>query len=287
MENFDFEKFSEKYGKNAIAFKFTDKKAEPLQTKIGGKPDLPPDFEWYYYKGTDYNDDVRANRPLSFMAQINCAEIKKYDRDNLLPEKGMLYFFYELMTMEWGFSPDHKGCARVFYYDGDLSNLKSTELPDDLDEECIIPEIAVEFQTFRDIPDYCETCLLDDFEIPDDEDDEFDELYNEKRYEDFPDDLRMKLLGYADIMQDVMQYQCEYVSRGYDIGEGFPEMSETEEADIRNHLQDWILLFQMDTIETENFEFMFGDCGIIYFWIRKDDLKNRNFDNIQLILQCY
>lgn len=67
MEGFDFEKFSEKYGKNAIAFKFTDKKAEPLQTKIGGKPDLPPDFEWYYYEGTDYHD-VKANRPLSFMA---------------------------------------------------------------------------------------------------------------------------------------------------------------------------------------------------------------------------
>lgn len=280
--DFDFEKFSEKYGKNAIAFKFTDKKAEPLQTKIGGKPDLPPDFEWYYYEGTDYRD-VKANRPLSFMAQINCAEIKKYDKDNLLPEKGMLYFFYELMTMEWGFSPESKDCAKVFYYDGDLSELKQTDFPDDLDEECIIPEIAVDFQTFRDIPDYCETRL----EIDDDEFDEFIEEYDDKRYENFPDDTRIKLLGYADTIQNCMQYECEYNSRGYSVGSGIPEISEDEKADIRNHLQDWILLFQMGTIEIGNFELMFGDCGRIYFWIRKDDLKNRNFDNIQLVLQCY
>ena len=31
---------------------------------------------------------------------------------------------------------------------------------------------------------------------------------------------------------------------------------------------------------------MFGDCGRIYFYIRKKDLAERNFDNVQLILQC-
>ncbi|MGN0700170.1 MAG: DUF1963 domain-containing protein [Oscillospiraceae bacterium] len=31
---------------------------------------------------------------------------------------------------------------------------------------------------------------------------------------------------------------------------------------------------------------MFGDCGHIYFWIRKADLAARNFDNVWLILQC-
>jgi len=286
MDN--FEKIAEKYGKNAIGFKFTRKKAEPLQTKIGGKPDLPPDFEWYYYEGTDYND-VKANRPLSFIAQVNCEEIRKYDKDNLLPEKGMLYFFYELMTMEWGFSPEDKGCAKVFYYDGDLSELKPSEFPEELEEECIIPEIAVEFQSFRDIPDYCETQLLDDFEIPDD-DDEFDEFideYSDRRFEEFDNDERIKLLGYADTIQNIMQYECEYVSRGYEMGEGLPEISESEKADIQKHLHDWILLFQMDTIEKDDYELMFGDCGRIYFWIRKEDLEKRNFSNVHLVLQCY
>lgn len=42
----------------------------------------------------------------------------------------------------------------------------------------------------------------------------------------------------------------------------------------------------MGTIETENSVIMFGDCGHIYFWIRKQDLKERNFDKVWLILQC-
>ncbi|MBT9779516.1 DUF1963 domain-containing protein [Clostridium sp. MCC353] len=42
----------------------------------------------------------------------------------------------------------------------------------------------------------------------------------------------------------------------------------------------------MGTIESDDMEYMFGDCGHIYFWIRKQDLKDQMFDNIWLILQC-
>lgn len=47
-----------------------------------------------------------------------------------------------------------------------------------------------------------------------------------------------------------------------------------------------MLLFQLGTIETEDAEFMFGDCGQLYFWIKRQDLKNLNFDNIWLVMQC-
>lgn len=42
----------------------------------------------------------------------------------------------------------------------------------------------------------------------------------------------------------------------------------------------------MGTIAAEDSESMFGDCGHIYFWIRKQDLKECNFDKIWLVLQC-
>ena len=42
----------------------------------------------------------------------------------------------------------------------------------------------------------------------------------------------------------------------------------------------------MDTVESDDYELIFGDCGHIYFWIKKDDLKSKNFDNVWLILQC-
>ena len=42
----------------------------------------------------------------------------------------------------------------------------------------------------------------------------------------------------------------------------------------------------MGTISDDDYELMFGDCGHIYYWIRKEDLMNCNFENTWLILQC-
>lgn len=281
MDKEYIESFARQYAKNAVFLKLTDKKAEPLQTKIGGKPDLPPDFEWYYYEGEDFNG-VTENRPLSFIAQINCAEIKPYDKDDLLPDIGMLYFFYELGTMTWGYSPEDKGSARVFYYDGDLSLLKQTDFPETLDKDYIIPEKTPEFVSVSDVPDSGEVYEFYDADF---QDDDYD-IYQELRESEFSDEIRIKLLGYADLIQNTIQCECEYVSRGYDYGNGVPDTSEEEKADIEKKAEDWILLFQLDTIETDDYELMFGDCGRIYFYIRKKDLAERNFENVQLILQC-
>ena len=83
-----------------------------------------------------------------------------------------------------------------------------------------------------------------------------------------------------------MEEECEAVTRGFNMGgiESYPKQYQKE---IRSASIDWILLFQMDTVETSDYELMFGDSGHIYFWIKKEDLANKNFENIWLILQCY
>lgn len=83
---------------------------KPDDSKLGGKPYLPQDFMWPKFS------DEGEERPLSFLCQINLTAFKKYDRDGLLPEKGMLYFFYDCEAFRWGFDPEDKGCARVFYF---------------------------------------------------------------------------------------------------------------------------------------------------------------------------
>ena len=40
------------------------------------------------------------------------------------------------------------------------------------------------------------------------------------------------------------------------------------------------------TVENGDFELMFGDCGRIYFYIRREDLAQRRFDRVWLIQQC-
>jgi uncharacterized protein YwqG len=31
---------------------------------------------------------------------------------------------------------------------------------------------------------------------------------------------------------------------------------------------------------------MWGDCGMLYFWIRRDDLARRDFSGAWVVLQC-
>ena len=250
-------------------------------SKFYGMPDLPADFDWPYYKGTDF-EDVTKNRPLAFLAQINLGEAAQYDRTGLLPKTGVLSFFYETMSMEWGFEPGHKGYARVYYFK-ETEQLVSTAIPAET-KEWSVGERAL---TFADA-----VSLLSSFAYSRRSGKEVDwDTYNELRAEFGYDvaaheDNPMKMLGYADEIQNEMEPECELYSRGID-GDVQEELSEEEEAElVRNAADRWVLLFQMGTVADEDTELMYGDCGLIYFWIRKEDLAARNFNYVRLILQC-
>ena len=249
-------------------------------SKIGGSPAVPDGFIWPRYLGVSF-DDVIKERPLSFMAQFNLEELKAYDTENLLPEKGMLSFFYEQITMPWGVDVEHHGSAKVYYFPT-IDNLKPMDAPEDIDEEAIIPELAITFEKHMSIP------VFEDF--PEDLTDmiiDWDD-YDECREElgcmrDHLGEIN-KLLGYPDTIQNPMPEECEEM-----IEQVYPSEAMTicvDENGIVDKSKDWILLFQMGTLETKDMEYMFGDCGHIYFWIRKHDLMNKNFDKIWLILQC-
>ena len=255
------------------------------KSKIGDRPYLPKDFTWPYYQGL----------PLSFLAQINLEEVSLLDKDKLLPDKGILYFFYELETQEWGYSPQSKGCAKVFYFE-DSSNFELIDFPKNIEDDYKIPEFKVNFKSNISLPSY------EDFDILNQEEKILEKYRMSKNLKDFENNLfdeysnfynehiellesYTKLLGYPDVIQNSMEEECAAIARGFNMGGiGYPKKYKEE---IKKASKDWILLFQMDTIETSDYELMFGDCGHIYFWIKKEDLANKNFENIWLILQCY
>lgn len=250
-------------------------------SKFYGTPDLPADFDWPYYKGTDF-EGVTKNHPLAFLAQINLGEAAQYDRTGLLPKTGVLSFFYETVSMEWGFELKSEGYARVYYFP-ETEGLVPTQIPEET-KEWSVGEQAL---TFADA-----VSLLSSFAYSRRSGKEVDwDTYNELRAEFGYDavaheDNPMKMLGYADEIQNEMEPECELYSRGID-GDMQEELSEEEEAElVRNAADRWVLLFQMGTVEDDETELMYGDCGLIYFWIRKEDLAARNFDNVRLILQC-
>ena len=73
------------------------------QSKLGGAPDVPRGFEWPRWKG----------RPLHFLAQLSCRELRALDRARMLPETGLLSFFYESVEQPWALNPEDDGSWRV------------------------------------------------------------------------------------------------------------------------------------------------------------------------------
>jgi len=287
----DFSSLLEQMWKTSIRIEYdsnTDAECQIGASKIGGMPDLPPGFEWFYFRGKPYGDmGTYENRPLSFLAQINCEEASKYDKDSILPVKGMLYFFYELETMTWGFDPKDKGSARVYYYPCDVGTLSRTDFPLELPAEYRIPEASITFSSRNELPDF------DEFrEWHEGFDGEHWYKYSLEYYKtkdkmipESDEDSITKLLGYADSIQGSMLLSCEETTNGVFTGD-FTELPEDVLRQYKKNCTKWQLLFQLDSIRTEEYELLWGDIGRLYFYINMDDLKALNFDNCWLILQC-
>ena len=267
--------------KNAIQLNpQADAATLPHSTKIGGKPYLPTDFAWPVFT----NPEDGVTRPLSFLCQINLAEVTAYDLDHVLPEEGLLSFFYDCEAFCWGFDPAEKDAIRVYYFE-DTTGFLPHDIPADLAEEYAMPQIPLTFAAEPCCPNYEELEIHSDLDCDwENYDRELTKLGLDKE----GDPEGHKLLGYADIIQNEMLTDCERVSRGIIIDSQYIHrgLQQEDKQDIRQKAKDWVLLLELGTIETDDFEWMFGDCGMLYYYIRKEDLAAKRFDKLWFSLQC-
>ena len=105
-------------------------------SKLFGDPHVWDGFEWPYIEENGERYD------LTFLCQINCAEVFPFDKEGLLPEAGMLYFFYDLDTMPE--APDEKS-AQVLWYNGELSALHEMILTDEDGNSLAFSEQRIDF----------------------------------------------------------------------------------------------------------------------------------------------
>ena len=107
-------------------------------SKFFGNPDVWEGFEWPAIEEDGELFD------LTFMCQINCAEIAAFDKDGKLPKTGMLYFFYDLDEMPS--SPSIEQAAKVLYYNGNIDSLRQIKLVDEDGEDLSVKEMKLEFE---------------------------------------------------------------------------------------------------------------------------------------------
>lgn len=254
------------------------------QTKIGGKPDLPPEITWVTETNIVRTTEKRflifnsrkeetITKPLSFIAQINLLETSTFDKENLLPKTGMLYFFYSAEQEVWGFDPKDENKFKVIYWNGEFTKLKRAEFPNTLPEYSRFKPCSVGIKAEVSLPSYGQE-VYEDFADGDD-DKYWEHVYNVGNLN--------KLLGYSDNIQNEMELECELVTNGLYCGDASGYNDPKAKA-LEPNARNWRLLLQIDSNE-EN-EMMWGDGGRIYFWIKKDDLLNRQFNKSWFILQC-
>lgn len=243
-------------------------------SKIGGHPDLPVDYKYPQWK----------NKPMGFIGQINLASSSEFDIDHVLPKEGTLSFFYDLYEQPWGYDPKELGFSRVDYFPPSVQ-LTRRKVPED--------EIRLK----------CSAVLLSpSLTIPSSGSQAYDILQSrhqfndseERRYWGLPSQLLInfrkttskahhRLLGHSYNIQGDMQLEAELVTNGLYCGDssGYhdPKAKFLEPLSAQ-----WQLLFQLDSDDTG--DFMWGDGGMLYYWIRQSDLLNRKFENHWMTMQC-
>lgn len=264
--------------RSSISLKISGKEEyKPGKTRFGGRPDVPFDFNWPVFEEKDCDGVVKIV-PLTFLVQFNCEELAPYDAEHLLPDHGLLSFFYDTDGQPWGFDPDDAGGARVFWFE-DISVLREADYPADMKEDIKLPAFHMEIEqknSFLDWEDFSEIYSCDE--------EEFELLQMETEAEE---QEKTKLLGWPDIIQDSMAVECELIAKGYYLGGSWENIPKTVWQQAKaTALDKWYLLFQLDTMEESDFSMMFGDCGRIYFYIPREDLLERRFERVWAILQC-
>ena len=244
------------FGRDAIRISFAKNGNTPLPagcSKYGGRPDVADDFQWPH---------DTSGRPLSLLLQIDCADLAPLDREGLLPSSGQLYFFYELSKMN---RSGQKNAVQVIYNDQPSSQLHPLDYPANLDKKYQLQECRLQFFQRRSIPSIEELGHLTDKPFNDKYRFEYEEAFD--RLEESWTGIEGigSMLGFAFLIQEP----------------------------IVDDLSDNVLLLELDSSEywpkddKTPHDLTFGDHGIIYFYIKREDLQARRFDSIKFAMQSY
>ena len=216
-------------------------------SKIGGVP--------YMKKSEEFPVDSNG-KPMVFLAQINCQDIKQV---GLFPTIGLLQFF----MAENGMYGEPEATKVAVRYVEDYS--------DDLDEIIKVGPNA----HYEDLPFNLETSFA---------------LSLEKSVEIAPvsDVAFESILGsdffraFGDEEYDIRDGYCGVVSAtGHKMG-GYAHFAQ---EDPRTPDHDEILLLQLDSDDTIGMKW--GDMGVAHFFIKKQDLENRDFSKVTFHWDCH
>jgi hypothetical protein len=236
----------------------------PARSHLGGRPALPASVAWPEHGG----------QRLDFLTRIELAELHGALPVDWLPSSGALLFFYDTANQPWGFDPGDRGCCAVLHVAEEREPLRIG-----LAAGVARPLVPVEFRRVDSYPSW-ERGPVAALALTDTESDAYAAL-RDAPFEGRP---QHQVGGFPSPVQgDDMELQCQLVSHGLYCGDrsGYED---PRTAELAAGSADWRLLLQLDS--DGDLGVMWGDGGMVYFWIREQDARANAFDRAWLILQC-
>lgn len=238
-------------------------------SRLGGLPDLPPERVWPAMNGA----------PMSFVGQVRLQDAHTLEGGDALPAGGLLSFFYDASQQTYGSDPNDRAGFSVFYFTAaDQPRLAHEGAwPAALSTTARFTSATV---TFASEPTYAQDLHA---EFPDRQITPRDQ----QRFEAALATLsgapsmapRHRLLGHPDTIQDDMRSQCQLAANGVVDPSADPQRVAT----LMPGANDWRLLLQVDS--DERFGMRWASAGMLYLWIRQQDLASAQFDKCWVVLQ--
>jgi uncharacterized protein YwqG len=224
------------------------------RSRLGGVPELPPEFVWPSWNGRD----------LDFVAQVDLAEVAAVDPATILPRHGLMLFFYDLADRPSGLWPTHRHSCRVLVVDGDLTADEghSAALPASplrLSRELMLPG-GWSFQT-------------EELDLTLEERDSWDELRDRlavaQGIELEEASVPHRLLGYHEELGREVEVDCALASAGHDAEDVEAYYAHREE--VAAEARRWRLLLQIVAEDSDRYE-------RLYIWVHGEELRAGAFD---------
>lgn len=231
-------------------------KLYPHSSKGGGNPFVPENFA-YEYPAFYLDNDNNEKRPFVFLAQINCKHVYKYDKVGLLPKSGILYFFCDIES----------NLGYVYYYNGDLKCLKELDLPENI--PFTLNEYGLKIFNEPTLPCYEDFALMVNNGYFYDVESYYmtlNSVYESLKVPERQEPKLIQMLGYADLVNNSILEEAIINDK---------HLSVDDFDEIQNDAKEWLLLFQISL----------GDEGMCFFYIKRNDLEIKNFDNIYFTIK--
>lgn len=236
------------------------------RSHFGGDPNLPAGLSWPQWRG----------EPLDFLARISLDEVQRALPMPWLPASGALLFFYATIEQPWGFDPQDDGSCAVLHVP-DLDRPVSNEV--EAAEDAFLPRRCVGFRSVQTRPSL-ENELIAALDLTDEEREAYQSLLDAP----FQGRPKHQLGGRPVIVQnDTMELECQLASNGLYCGDASGYEDPRAQA-LQAGAAQWRLLFQFDT--DDDLGVMWGDCGLVYFWVREAQPGKADFSRPWLVLQC-